>query len=368
MTTDPHAPHLSVVLVLGPQLGPQREASATGPDTLLADLTVRLLGRSLTAAGVSHEFILVRWNASADPTGPVWPTLRTVTVPPATVAAAYPDRTTHWFEGIARNIGIRRARGAWILTVTPGVVLSSALLQTLLGCIQGDHGAWLCSHTAHLAEGALPATRQAAEVAAAMAALEQALPDTAVARTAAFVAAHANDRPVEYLAHALRLFTGRRWLAAPRSFWHAVRGLPEWRYRPENLGWIPLLLGLNCGLPVRLIALDKAHWQLPGPPPRAPDGTDALHILGQAPGPDGDTAPQRFTVLYVDRWLSPNRVVGLSLGLEATGHLSGVRVGPVDDAPDGGAPFDAVVEGTPGRFAGQLQVNGPDWGAAQLPL
>jgi hypothetical protein len=103
--------------------------------------TLRFNAEQLQAHGVGAEFVFVEWAAPAG--RPLLSDLARDIVPSAAgilrayvVDAAYQEaltlnRRVAYLEFIAKNVGIRRARGEFILTTNADVFLGRAVLETL---------------------------------------------------------------------------------------------------------------------------------------------------------------------------------------------------------------------------------------------
>jgi hypothetical protein len=96
----------------------------------------------LTSAGVPHEFVFVEWRPLGDRpylatelanTFATWPVsdLRCFVVDPAYHDALSLNPRVQFQEFLAKNVGIRRARGRYILTTNTDIYLSRGVLETL---------------------------------------------------------------------------------------------------------------------------------------------------------------------------------------------------------------------------------------------
>jgi len=104
--------------------------------------TLRFNHRELTARGIDHEFVFVEWAPAPDQdhlsdlvfreVPELSPDVfRAVVVDPAYQEALSLNPRLAYLEFIAKNVGIRRARGEFVLTSNCDVILGRAILRTL---------------------------------------------------------------------------------------------------------------------------------------------------------------------------------------------------------------------------------------------
>jgi hypothetical protein len=104
--------------------------------------TLRFNSRELSARGIPHEFVLVEWApipgaqlladlVDAGCPASVTDAFRTVVVDPAYHEAVTLNPRLKYQEYIAKNVGIRRARGEYLITSNCDIFLSRRILERL---------------------------------------------------------------------------------------------------------------------------------------------------------------------------------------------------------------------------------------------
>lgn len=132
-------PHLSVVAT-------SRNDGHGGDLVHRMQLFVDGLADQAARHGVATELVMVEWNPPGDraPLADVlsWPDAdghlrsRLVTVPPEVHARFDPDGVLPMFQMIAKNVGIRRANGAFALATNIDILLSEPLAALLAGPLE----------------------------------------------------------------------------------------------------------------------------------------------------------------------------------------------------------------------------------------
>lgn len=120
---------LSIVVAL-------RNDDHGGDQAYRVDVFLRTLAALANKHQLATEIVAVEWNPPSD-TPPLkdllpWPdNTRIITVPPELHKRYKNSAVLDFYQMIAKNVGIRRAKGDWILATNPDVVFSNNLVAYL---------------------------------------------------------------------------------------------------------------------------------------------------------------------------------------------------------------------------------------------
>lgn len=362
-------PRLSIALAVEAQ-------HEDAPSRPLLALTLASLREQIAETALDAEILVAVWGGRADAPSldreAVWPVplngldLRIVTVPDEVIVGHVPESQRHArFSLRALNVAIRRARAPHILCLQPGVVLSPGLLDAVVA--EADAAGALCfSRTAHLPASALPGWPDPGDGAMHLQGLASALALDGRHHLRRFHETHRDASSRGYLYGAMRMVSARRFMLAPAKVLHALRGLPEWELRVENLGFMTMFQAFNHGIPVRFLSPDKAHWQVgAGQAKEILDPLDALELC--ATTADGSRLP--LHIGYSARgWPTVNHAIDAFAWLRRNGYFDDVRIERCFVQNGDGGPFDIVAHGVVGQFPATLQANDADWGLGSLQL